>query len=287
MVVPLADPERVGGEVLLRDEPGFARRLLHAAHADALALAQRVKGQADVFAHDAAVRGLHGARGGGEVAVQEFAEGPFADEADPGRVLLLRVRKPDFLRDAAHFRFGKFPHGEDHLGDLLLREAVEEVALVLRRVDAAQKFDPRVGHARAGVVPGRDHLRPHRHRMVEERAELDFRVAEDVGVGRAAGRILAQEVGEDALLVLLREVDGLDLDADHVRHGGRVEEVLTGRTVFAVVVILPVLHEEAGHVVALFLQEPRAHRRVDASGEADHDFFPCHRILPVVPGPGP
>jgi hypothetical protein len=57
--------------------------------------------------------------------------------------------------------------------------------------------------------------------------ELDLGVAQHVGVGRAAGLVLAQELGEHAVLVVGREVDVLDLDADHVGHRGGVQEVLT------------------------------------------------------------
>ena len=102
-------------------------------------------------------------------------------------------------------------------------------------------------------MTGGDLLRAQPHRVVEEGLELDLGVAQHVGVGRAAGLVFAQELGEDAVLVLGREVDMLDLDADHVGHGGGVHEVLVGRAVFAVVVVFPVLHEDADHVVALLL----------------------------------
>ena len=62
--------------------------------------------------------------------------------------------------------------------------------------------------------------------MVEEGLELDLGVAQHVGVGRAAGAVLAQELGEDAVLVLGGEVDVLELDADHVGDARRIEEVL-------------------------------------------------------------
>ena len=119
----------------------------------------------------------------------------------------------------------------------------------------------------------RDPVGPHRHGVVEKSAELDFGVAEDVRIGGAPRTVFAKEVREDALLVFLGEVDGLDVDADHVRRGGCVDEVLTRGAVFRVVVILPVLHEEADDVEALFFEEPGAHGGVDAAREADHNFL--------------
>jgi hypothetical protein len=80
--------------------------------------------------------------------------------------------------------------------------------------------------AHAGVVAGGDLLGAQAHRVVEEGLELDLGVAQHVGVGRAAGLVLAQELGEHAVLVVGGEVDVLDLDADHVGHAGGVDEVL-------------------------------------------------------------
>ncbi|MPN57982.1 hypothetical protein SDC9_205678 [bioreactor metagenome] len=47
----------------------------------------------------------------------------------------------------------------------------------------------------------------------------------------------------------------LDLDADHIGHGGGVHEVDVRRAVLAVVVIFPVLHEDADDLVALLFEK--------------------------------
>jgi hypothetical protein len=119
-------------------------------------------------------------------------------------------------------------------------------------------------------VAGRDHLGAERHRVIEEGLELDLGVAQHVRVRRAAGRVLAQEFGEHAVLVFGREVHGFDVDADQIGHRHDVDPVLARRAVFAVVVVFPVLHEQADHVVSLFLQQPRGHRRIDAARHAHH-----------------
>ena len=64
--------------------------------------------------------------------------------------------------------------------------------------------------------------------MVEESLELDLGIAQHVGVRRAAGLVFAQELGEHAVLVVGREVDVLDVDAQHIGHAGRVDEVDVG-----------------------------------------------------------
>ncbi len=115
--------------------------------------------------------------------------------------------------------------------------------------------------------------------MIEEGLELDFSVAQHVRIRRAAGRVLAQKFGKHAVFVLGGEVDRFDVDADQVRHRDDVDPVLPCRTVLAVVVVFPVFHEQADHVVALFLQQPRGNRRIDAARHAYYDFLLAHKVL--------
>ncbi len=216
----------------------------------------------------------------------------------PGRVLLLRVRQPDLGCDAAHLGLVQLADREPGARELRLGQAVQEVALVLRRVQPLEQLEPvgphvatllpregalaalgrpgggsaAAGHfAHPRVVPRGDLFGAQAHGVVEEGLELDLGIAQHVGVGRAAGLVLAQELGEDAVLVLGREIDMLDLDADHVGHRGGIDEVDVRRAVFAVVVIFPVLHEDADHLVALLLEQPGGDRGVDTTAQSDHD----------------
>ena len=127
-------------------------------------------------------------------------------------------------------------------------------------------------------MPRRDRLRAERHRVIEECLELDLGVAKHVGVRCAAARVLAQKFREDAVLVLGREVHGLDVDADQIRDRDDIDPVLPRRAVLAVVVVFPVLHEEAHDLVARFLKKPCRHRRIDAARHSHHDSFVGHRI---------
>jgi hypothetical protein len=127
-------------------------------------------------------------------------------------------------------------------------------------------------------VTGGNLLGAQAHGVVQERLELDLGIAQDVGVGRAAGLVLAQELGEHAVLVLGGEVDVLDLDADHVGHGRGVHEVDVGRAVLAVVIVFPVLHEDADDLIPLLLEQVRGHGGVHAATQSDDDaLLGCHR----------
>ena len=245
-------------------------RRLHAADAQALALAQGVEAQAHVLADHAAVFVLDAAGRMLQVAVQELAERPLTDEADAGRVLLLGVGQADLLGDAAHLGLVQLTHWKQRAAELRLRQPVQEVALVLARVQALEQLEAAVHLAHAGVVAGGDLLGAQAHRVVQEGLELDLGVAQHVGVGRAAGAVFAQEFGEHPVLVLGREVHVLQLDADDVGHRRGVQEVLARAAVLAVVVVFPVLHEDADDLVALLLEQPGRHRRVDAARQAHH-----------------
>ena len=91
--------------------------------------------------------------------------------------------------------------------------------------------------------------------MVQERLELDLGVAQDVGVGCAPGLVLAQKLGKHPVFVIGCKVDVLDLDAQHIGHGSGIHEIDVGGTVFAVVVVFPVFHEDTDDVIALLLEQ--------------------------------
>ena len=96
--------------------------------------------------------------------------------------------------------------------------------------------------------------------MVQKRSELDLAVAQHIGVRRAAGCVLAQEAGKDAIAILGREIHRLQLDAHDVRDRCCVDQILSRRAVFVGIVIFPVLHEDADDLVAGFLEQPRGDR---------------------------
>ncbi len=107
--------------------------------------------------------------------------------------------------------------------------------------------------------------------VVEERLELDFAVAEDVRIRRASGLVLGQEVLEHVIPVFGGEVGGVQLDADLVAHGLGVRQVVHGGAVLRSVVFLPVLHEQAFHLIALLHEQDSGNGRVHAAGHADDD----------------
>ena len=81
--------------------------------------------------------------------------------------------------------------------------------------------------------------------------------------------VFTQEFRENAVFVIGREIDVLNLDAQHIGHGGGIDKVNVGRAVFAVIVIFPIFHEDANDVIALLLEQIGGDSGVDAAGQAD------------------
>ena len=156
---------------------------------------------------------------------------------------------------------------------------MQEIALVLGTVLCLEQQEAAVELTNASIVSGGDLLRPHADRMLEKCFELDFRIAQHIGIGRAPCLIFLEEFGKDPLLVLFGEVDDLDIDADFVGHAHHVDQILSRRAILFIVVILPVLHEQADHVPALLLEQQGRHGRINTAREADHYGSLTHRHL--------
>ncbi len=187
MVVALHDDERVARVILARDEPRQVAAFLRPADPQPLPLAERVVGETVMAPDDRAVRRFDRPRCPRQILRQEVAKRPLADEADARRVLLGPGRNAFAARDRAHFPLRHFPERKQHRRELLLRQLVQEVALVLGRVEGLQQLDSRAAPAHPRIVTGRDVVGTQRARMVEEGAELDLAVAQHVRVRRAAG----------------------------------------------------------------------------------------------------
>src|SRR5690606_30407955 len=112
--------------------------------------------------------GLDVARLGRQVLLEEVAEAALADKADAGGVLLLGGRQLIFLGDGAHLGLFQFADREQGTADLLAADGVQEVALVLVRVEALEQLAAVVDVAAAYVVAGGDQVGAETQRVVEE-----------------------------------------------------------------------------------------------------------------------
>ncbi len=166
--------QRIAREVLGGHEPGRAAGIRAPADAEAAALPDGVALEAAVAADHCAPLVLDGAGAPGQPAPHEVAERALADEADPGRIPLVRDRQAALAGQRPHLGLAQLAHRELAMRELACVQRVQEVALVLGRVDAAQ--EPATA-ADARVVTGREALRTEPPRVLETHAELDLAIA--------------------------------------------------------------------------------------------------------------
>ena len=150
-------------------------------------------------------------------------------------------------------------------------DGVQEVALILIRIEALEQFSMAVDVAAAHIVAGGNQVGAEHQGVIEKGFELDFAIAEDVRVRRASGFVLGQKVLEDVIPVLSGKVGGVQLDADAVAYRLSIGQVIHGRAVVRAVVFLPVLHEQAFHLITLLHEQNGGNGRIHAAGHTDDD----------------
>lgn len=204
-----------------------------------------------------------------QITRQELAEIAFADETDAGGVFLGRGRQAGGARHLAHVALEQFAQREFGRAQLGLAKLVQEIALVLAAVARAQQAEAAAGLVDPRVVAGGDVVGTQFARGVEEILELDLAVAQHVGIGRAAGRVLGDEVLEHAGPVLAGEIAEVDRQPEPARDRDRVAAIVLGAAV-AAAVVGPVLHEQTRQGFAGIAQQQGRDRGIDPARHA-HD----------------
>ena len=110
-------------------------------------------------------------------------------------------------------------------------------------------------------------------RVIQKGAKFDLLIAEDVGVWRTPCPVFLEEVAEDTVPVFRRETDGLQLDVETFTDIARVTQVLFSGAVAGIVVVVPVLHEDGGHMMSGLFEQQRRDRGIHTSGQPECDSF--------------
>ena len=270
----------VGGHVLGADVHGLAQR-----YAQALALADRVACCALVRAHARAVGCEDGAcliratppalKKGQVVAV--------GHEADVLALGLVGVAEALLLGDGANFRLRKPAQGEHRARELVLRECVEHVALILCGVGRlAERATARLVVAHLHVMSRGDVVAAQLTGAVQEQVELHEAVAVDAGVGREAALIGTCKAPHDTLLELLGHVKGVVGDAESPAHAAGILDVVDAAAGLSLLRrggwVVPQAHGGSHAVVALLGEQVRGHARIHAAAHGDKHA--CH-VVPL------
>ena len=209
-----------------------------------------------------------------QVAPQELAEFTLADKTDTGGVFFLRGDQIQIFSNLTHFRLFQLADREQALGNLFVAQRIEEVALIFVAVQAAQQLAFAIYIRATHVVAGRNVVCAQVFRgEFQEGFEFDLFVAQDIRVWRAARFVLFEEEFKNVVPVFCGKVNGVQFDAELIAHGLRIGEIRSGSAVFLAIVFLPVLHEQALHLIALLLQQVGGNGGIDTAGHADDYFF--------------
>ena len=268
VIVALHHRDGIGRNLFLCHEPRRAGTGFFAADPDALALTDGVEHQADVLADGLAMFIDHRARLLWQIAIQKFAERPFTDKTNPGRIFFGVISQARLGGNPAHFSLFDIRERKQHPRQLQLIQAMQKIALVFAGVCRAQQLEAAAAATRAtgstaatplahaGVMPGGDFFRAQLDGMIQKGLELDLGIAQNVGVGGAPSGVFAQKIGEHPVFIFGGKVDGLKINPHYVRCCGGIDQIFAGGAIFIIIVIFPIFHEKANDLVTRTFQQP-------------------------------
>ena len=268
MILPLGHQQAVPLQILPDHEP--AAPVAPAADSQAPALAQGIIHQPVMPPDHLAVRGHHVPGLGRQVVREELFKIPLPDEADPGGILLMADRKPPGLRQGAHLRLGHAAHRKHGFQQLLPVHHIEKIALILIGIRPAKQAALPV---RPHEMARRHLFRAQAHGKIQEGPELDLPVAQHVRVRRPPRPVFLQEIGKNPVPVFPGKIHAVIGNADDVADVPHIPPVVLRGADAVFILLFPVFHKDADHVIALLLQKQGRHGGVHASAHSDDDSF--------------
>ena len=155
---------------------------------------------------------------------------------------------------------------------------VQEVALVFFDIDPFAKSRGAACGIGLHVMACGNQVGAQLRGVVEKGAELDFPVAQNVGVGCTAGAVLRQKVVKNAIPIFCSEIGTMEADPQLIGYRLSVGQVLFGSAVFSAVILFPVFHEQAFNPVARFNQHECRDGGIHAPRHTNNDgliLFRC------------
>src|SRR6185503_2923539 len=211
----------------------------------------------------------------GKALLQEVEIRAPLDEADVLALPLVRYRELEAPRDRTDLVLREISHRKERLPERVLREAPENVGLILRVILRAEerRYAVRL-HAPARVVAGRHELAVEPLRRAEELPELEPVVALDAGVRGAPREVLPHEILDDVLPERLLEIEDVVGKSEPRRHAAAIIDgveraAAAGRR--RALRVAPELHRDADDGMPALLEERRGDGGVDAAAHGDED----------------
>jgi len=146
---------------------------------------------------------------------------------------------------------------------------MQEIALVFVAIDSFQQFRYRIVFYPC-IVSGRNEVAAKSLGIVQKNAELDFPITQDIWIWRASRPVLREKFCENLVPVFACKIDMVQGDIEVPADSPRILVVLGGRTV--AIIIFPVSHMQALHIVAGTNQLKRCNGRIHSTGNGDDNF---------------
>ena len=221
-----------------------------------------------------------------ELAPQQVAVVACGHEADLLRLGLGGGDEAEFAGAGANLGLGEFAQRESQPGQQRAGKAPQEVGLILRRVAAPEESRLPVHDPGPHVVSGSDGIAAEQLSPPQQVPELGVGIATDAGVGRAAARVLRDEVVDDVAGELILHVEDVVGDAQRIGDPARVHDAVqpaAGARRSRLLLVAEGLHGRADELVALLGQQRGRHRGVDPSGHGHQDPLGGHRQAAPAP----
>ena len=211
-------------------------------------------------------------------APQECIIVPIRHKADILAIRLFCHHQSAFLRYGAYLRLGVLPQRQPQHGQLLLRQVIQHIALVLFGMNGSFQL-PAAGRfivAAAGIVPGRHQVKAQLPELMGKGPKFNISVAADAGVRRAPAQVFLRKGPYHLLPEQVFIIQHIVRNAQLLAHIGRVPHIVGAAAAGFQRGVVPQLKGHTGHLISLLFQQVRRHRAIHSAAHAYHDL-PGHR----------
>ena len=210
---------------------------------------------------------------------------PVGDEADVLTVRLPGVEKALPVCQRPHFRLMQNAQRELGVGQLLLGQHIEDIALILAEIHRFFQEIPAVLPLDPGIVAGGDGVAAHQRRPVIEPPELQIAVAVNAGVGGLPPLVGRGEAVHDLTAEFVGEIEHIVGHIQLVRHAAGVLHILQRAAGAAAgdadVLVAVQRHGSADAVPPLLLHEGSGDAGINAAAHCNQ--YPFHQTMGQPP----
>ena len=161
---------------------------------------------------------------------QEAAVVPVRHKTDILTVRLVGVQQPRLTGALPDGGLVELPHRQQQVRQLVLRQLIQHIALILPPVPAPQQpVQPRLRIvAHTGIVARSQIVVAQHQRPLQQRSEFQAPVAVDAGIGGVTGAVFRHEVVHDVPCKPFRLIEYIELHPQPIGHAAGIVGIVSG-----------------------------------------------------------